>query len=820
MKFVMYLIRCIMKEIQTNQSINACAHCGERCKSNDIQESGLYFCCEGCKTVYALLEEHDLCAYYSLEKPEIQSLKHLSHKKFERFAYLDDPKTTSELLDYHHEQLSRMTLVLPNIHCTSCVWLLEKLPFINPGIQHSTLELAGKRITILFDNTITSIREIVELLTILGYEPRITLATREKVSKDNSNRPYYIGLAIAGFAFGNIMLFSLPGYFDQGKDLMNSQFKHLFSALNILFSIPVIMYSAKPFFKSAFAGLTNKSMNLDIPIVIGVLAIYGRSLFEILSGIGPGFMDSFTGLIFFLLIGRLFQKKSFDALEFERDHASFIPLQCTVMKDGETISRSASSLQIGDKLLVRNQELIPTDSILLSSVGHVDYSFITGESTPVEIVRNGKIYAGAKVLGPAMEVQVEHEISRSSLLNLWNGIEPKTHSRLLSVSTRFASYFTGFTIILALIGGIYHHENINQALNVFTAVLIIACPCALTLAGPFTLGNIMRLSAKRGVYFKSPETVMELGAGTTIVFDKTGTLTSSLDGQVSYEGLELMEQDIEMIMSGCLASTHPKSRMIASWLAQKHGYMQLDGIRCDMFQEIPGKGWISRMRGHEIHLGSSSLVMNSEHEGVHVSIDGIYMGNFNIRIGPRPGILDMLKTLKQQVKICLLSGDDAKQEMQYTSIFDGNDEVHFNQSPIQKALFIQRLQERGEHTVMIGDGINDAGALKISQVGIAITERISSFTPGCDIIMSAESLPHFVAVKQYAKSGSHIIIGAFIISVMYNAIGLSMAFSGILTPLFTAILMPVSSLTVIGFSLGMTSWNARHIPFVESEQWK
>lgn len=810
-----------MKQESITQGIQ-CAHCGLQCDRDCIGSNDIFFCCDGCKAVYELLSQHDLCGYYSMDDPKLKSLKHLSHKSMERFAYLDDSAIGDSLFEYQLDGKAQVTLKLPSVHCASCVWLLEKLPFINPGIIRSRLQLAGKYITIYYDKEKTSLRSIVELLTLLGYEPELSMATVQKVEQVNSNKTMYIRLSIAGFAFGNTMLFSLPGYFDEGMNLMGSHFSLLFSGLNLLFSLPVILYSALPFFKNALAGIRSKTMNLDIPIAMGIIALYGRSLYEILSNSGPGFMDSFTGLVFFLLIGRLFQKKSFDALEFDRDHSSFIPLQCTVVECEREISKPVSAIRIGDTLIIHNQEIIPADSKLLSAIGHIDYSFITGESTPVELIKGGMIFAGARVLGPTLQVEVQREVSRSALLRMWNSEEsPQIKSKLLHVSEVFAKYFTAFTIGLAIFGGMIYLPDITSSINVFTAVLIIACPCALTLAGPFTLGNIMRLSAKKGVYFKNPETVMEFGSGSSIVFDKTGTLTSSLEGQVEYVGNILLRDDIEMIISGCLASTHPKSRMIAAWLSKKNDIGNLCGIRCDMFREIPGSGWTSHFRGHEIQIGSSEFIQQTTERGVFLSIDGIQYGRFMIHEGPRKGILPMLKRLKDDVTITtfLLSGDDDKHAYHYESGFEGEHSLRFHQSPDQKAQFIDALhaQNKDEVIVMVGDGINDAGALKKSNVGIAVTEHISSFTPGCDIVMSSKVLPCFDMIMKYAQSGSSVIMGAFIISVMYNAIGLTLALMGKLTPLFTAILMPVSSLTVIGFSIGMTSWKARHIPNVESE---
>ena len=801
-----------------------CAHCGEDCGSKPVTVDAIHFCCEGCKTVYTLLQEHNLCEYYAHDDVRIQSLKNISITSLKRYAFLDDPIVADSLLEFKLQEKSQITLTLPSVHCASCVWLLEKLPFLHAGIIRSSLQLAGKHITILFDNTKTSLRSIVELLVLLGYEPDLSMAALHKKHQKSTNRTLYIQLAIAGFAFGNTMLFSLPGYFDANVNAMGNHFHVLFAALNMLLTIPVFLISAQPFFKNAWSGIRSSTMNLDIPIAMGIIAIYSRSVYEIVMGYGPGFMDSFSGLVFFLLVGRLFQKKSFDALEFDRDYTSYLPLQCTVIRNGQEHSISASSLKAGDTILVRNQEIIPADAKLISGAGHVDYSFITGESTPVEVLSGMFMYAGAKVLGPAIEVEVIREVSRSALLRMWNNtaFQKTMHSALLQVSAVFGKYFTIFTIGLALIAALLYLPNYPMAISVFSAVLIISCPCALTLAAPFTLGNIMRISAKKGLFYKNPETVLELAAATSIIFDKTGTLTSSLEGTVEYTGAPLTNEEAEMIISGCLASTHPKSRMIAAWLSMKFAVGNLSGIRCDMYSETPGQGWTSLFKHHEIQLGSAEYVLgDSALQGIQVCIDGEIKGSFTLNEGPRTGIISMIKQLwnTMNLRTLLVSGDSSKNANHYAEAFPNNESLFFNKRPQEKTEFVRALRKANvkEKIIMIGDGLNDAGALMESNVGIAVTEKISSFTPGCDAVMSADALPHLDAFIRYARSAKTIIIIAFWVSVMYNSIGLTLAVMGLLSPVYTAILMPISSLTVIGLTMGLSSWYGKSVPSLKQD---
>ncbi|RMF59337.1 MAG: heavy metal translocating P-type ATPase, partial [Calditrichaeota bacterium] len=310
-----------------------CYHCGLPCKENDILFDNKHFCCRGCQTVYEILSENDLCQYYQLNASPGQSPTE-SKNVPRRFEYLEDENVQNQLLSFNNGKVARVTFNIPGMHCSSCIWLLEHLYQLNEGITESRVNFLRKELSLVFNPLKTTLRQIVELLTSLGYEPHISLEDLQKKSQKATDRSLYIKLGVAGFAFGNVMLLSFPEYFSV-KDTLDFQFRQFFGILNILLSLPVLLYSASEFLSSAFKGLKYKTVNIDVPISLGIITLFGRSIYEILAGHGSGYMDSFVGLVFLLLLGKLFQKKTYETLSFDRDYKSYFPVAIT-RREGST----------------------------------------------------------------------------------------------------------------------------------------------------------------------------------------------------------------------------------------------------------------------------------------------------------------------------------------------------------------------------------------------------------------------------------------------------------------------------------------------------
>ena len=801
-----------------------CSHCGEQCDDDVLHVQGKQFCCVGCQTVYEVLQNSDLCGYYEFAERRVPTFKTTPQS---RFDYLDDKATRAALLQFSDGTIAKTTFRLPQIHCASCIWLLENLFKINPAILRSEVNFLKKEIALTFREQDVKLSEVVSLLAKLGYEPdlRLDSVTAQKSRSDNSS--LYLKIGLAGFAFGNVMLFAFPDYLDTTA-VLSAHFKTLFAWLSIAFSTPVLLYSASDYFVSSWYAFKQRKISLDVPVALGITALYFRSLYDILSGIGTGYLDSFTGLVFFLLIGKLFQKKTFDALSFERNYAAYFPLSVTLLKDGRETYVPVAKLQPGDEIFVRNRELVPADSVLQSARAWLDYSFVTGEAEPVEVNCGDTIYAGGRVVGTSAQLAVRKEVSHSYLTQLWNNeaFQKEKRSSLLDISDAFGKYFTLIVGVIAIVAAAYWMPNIDKALSVFTAVLIIACPCALTLAAPFTLGAAVAILGKAKFYLKNVGVVPDLAALNAIVFDKTGTLTHAGQASVAFVGEPLSENEQAMI-AGCLQhSTHPLSRQILEGLfhrrdtafaqscAENSPRVSVASPRLcgeKAFQEIVGKGITANIDGHCVALGSAAWISERtnttlpEHHNVssvYLELDGQYRGCFRVQNSYRAGLAKLLQSLQPDRELYLLSGDNDHERANLQALFQHEDRLAFYQKPEDKLRFVRQLQEQRKVVGMIGDGLNDAGALRQSNVGIALTEDTSAFTPACDAILEAEQLHRLPVFIGFARYALRVLVAAFLLSLVYNAVGLALAVTGQLSPLVTAILMPVSSWSVVAVAWG------------------
>ena len=398
---------------------NACYHCGEDCGTVPIIMEEKLFCCNGCKTVYVILSQSNACEYYRFETHP--GLKGADIAVGNRYAYLDNEEIRRDLLEFSENGVSKVKLFIPAIHCSSCIWLLENLQRLHAGVMHSSVNFVKKEVIITFHDNKLSLRQLVELLTAINYIPQLTLDTMQRGAKRKINRGIYYRLGVAGFCFGNIMLFSFPGYLSV-NDAVENLLRQNFGLLNILFGIPVAFYSGSVFIISAFKGLKKRFVSIDVPIAIGILVLFFRSVYEILSGTGPGFMDSLAGLVFFLSIGRWYQDKTYQALSFERDYRSYYPVAVTILSDSGTESIiPIKNLKTGMRILVRNQELVPADALLVKGDGSIDYSFVSGESAPVAKKEGERIFAGVRQVGTSIELIVEHEVAQSHLFGNKDG---------------------------------------------------------------------------------------------------------------------------------------------------------------------------------------------------------------------------------------------------------------------------------------------------------------------------------------------------------------------------------------------------------------
>jgi len=792
----------------------ACFHCGLPCLDSSFTSGPKSFCCNGCLTVHDILSSNGLGFFYELTAAP--GIKQKSKPRHEQWRYLDEPRLRQKLLDYTDDKQSRVTFYLPAIHCIACVWLLENLFRLHPGVARSSVNFQKREASIQFAPDKIKLSEIAVLLTSIGYEPTLTLGELEKSTTKPPKKRQWLQIGVAGFAFGNIMLFSLPTYF--GLDSLSAPiFKNIFSWLSLVIALPVLFFSASDYWKSAWVSIRQRVLTLDVPIAAGLAALYLQSTYAVILGRGEYYLDSMTGLIFFLLCGRMFQQKTHERLAFDRDYKSFFPLSVTRRSGDREEQASISQLSVGDTIVVRNGELVPADARLISGAALIDYSFVTGESEPIAKVEGDYLYAGGKQIGPAIEMQTVKAVSQSYLTSLWNHetFQKDRDDNLNTLTNRYSRRFTMIVVVIAIGSALFWTVTGDwpRGLKAFTSVLIVACPCALALAAPFTLGTTQRLLGRLKVFLKNALVLERMARVDTIVFDKTGTLTANSD-KVSFSNTSLTSTEENWIASLTRQSTHPHSVRITESLSEKCTFLPVK-----RFTEAPGYGLEGEVQGHTVWIGSrawlkkhnadSTTAGAANGNSVHVAIDGQYRGAFTLSSALRPDTENLLRKLTAHYEIALLSGDNERERERFLHLFGSTPNLNFNQSPLDKLGFIKRLQESGKVVMMVGDGLNDAGALKQSEVGVAVVENVGTFSPASDVILSATAVPQLYMILSLARRSAWIVRTSFLVSACYNLIGVSIAAAGWLSPLVCAVLMPASSISVVVFACGMSLWAAR-----------
>ena len=784
-----------------------CFHCGnEFLKKDEVIFDEKLFCCNGCKTVYEIFSLNDLTCYYDFQASPGATPQDIQGK----YDFLDDEKIIAKLLDFQEEETTITSLYIPHIHCSSCIWILENLQKLQPGILTSQVNFPEKKVRITFNSETVSLKEIVLMLSAIGYEPYISLENYETGTK-NIDRSLIYKLGVAFFCFGNIMLLSFPEYFEVEEYWIN-QYRGFFRWLIFTLSLPSFLYSASGYYVSAYKSIKSGMLNIDVPIALGIVVMFIRSTVDIVFDYGQGFFDSLTGLIFFMLLGKLFQQKTYDFLSFERDYKSYFPIAVTKIKaDGQEIPVQIYDIEKGDRLLIRNQELIPVDGILIAEKAAIDYSFVTGEAVPIEKKSGDKVYAGGKILGKVVELEVLFSVSQSYLTQLWSNdvFQKKIKQKHKNITDTVSRYFTPILLLLSLVVfGFWLFKSVSMAFNVLTAILIVACPCALALTAPFTLGNVLRIMGKQKMYLKNATVIEQLAKVDTIVFDKTGTITTNKKTAISYEGTILSNEELELLKNTLRGSNHPLSRRLYDFIPE---FKRSNPIQ---FEEIVGKGIKASFEKDTIRLGSSDFVEHlseNTHKKtkVHVEINGIYKGCYVFNNQYRKGLEELFEKLSSKYQLYVLSGDNDGDRAILEKMLPTNTTLVFNQKPEQKLAYIEQLQAQGNNVMMIGDGLNDAGALAQSNVGISLSENVNVFSPACDGIMDASQFSKIGYYLNYAKNAMRTIYMSFGLSLLYNIVGLSFAITGQLSPLVAAIIMPLSSITVVSFVTIMSNYYAK-----------
>lgn len=776
------------KETIVDQS---CYHCDDQIVGSPYVHEDKQFCCGGCRSVYLILSEGDMLTYYRLNEGAGISQK---NRRSTDYLHLDAPDVHEYFVDFADESLEKVRFSVPQIHCSSCLWLLEHLNQLDSRIHSSRVHFVKQRVSITYDPRELKLSEVAALLARIGYEPLISLQDRDNSVSEvmGGDRKLITKIAVAGFAFGNIMLFSFPEYL--GLSSHNSGLGRVFDFLNLALAIPVLVFCASDILKSAWRGIRMKQLNMNVPLMLGIVTVFTRSVYEILTNTGEGYLDSFSGLVFFLLIGRWFQHRTHSRISFDRDYRSYFPISSFVLADGEEVATPLEKLRVGDILRIKNGELIPADGILISEDAFIDYSFVTGEAEPIHKLNGEKIYAGGRIEGKSAKISLLKSVSSSYLTQLWNDEADLGQSKsgpVSEISDRMAKVFTLTIVTIALITGAYWLAvDSSKAVFAFTSVLIIACPCAIALSIPFTMGEALRLVGSKNIFVRDIS-VLEIFTQTDqFIFDKTGTLTDSNQSAITFQGDALSDAECAQLSALTSQSTHPVSREINRYLQCQ----RRDDISA--FSEQPGVGVEGMVAGQRLQLLAPLSSVQGQ-EATRFLINGHLRGEFAISRNYREGLGEVLQDLASSHELALLSGDHDAERENLLQFFTDSAQMHFRQSPTDKQDFVLQSQKSGKKVAMVGDGLNDAGALRQSDIGIVVAADHTSFAPASDIIVSASAFKDIPRLMRFCRQSLTVVKTCYVIAILYNIVGLSYAVTASLSPLVAAILMPLSSVSIV-----------------------
>lgn len=791
----------LVKDIQVDKtSETKCYHCGEPVLSAFWQKDSHEFCCNGCLSVYSILSKNNLCEYYQFDNEARQSTPLSSAPS--RFDYLDNQEFLSTIVTFSDNEITNVTLEIPSMHCSSCIWLIEHFHRINSSVVRSDVNFKTKKAYFTYNHHETSLKQIAEQLALIGYAPYFALGTNEEQSKTSSSndRKSWYRIGLAGFVFGNVMMLSFPDYFALSTADISHALLRAFQWLSLILSIPVLLYSAEPFFTSAYAAVRSRNLNVDAPIALAVLVTFLRSAYEIITETGGGYLDSMSGIIFFMLIGRAFQDKTIKFIRFNHDYKSYFPVSVSLVNDDKTETPiQVNKLRKGMVFKVYSGEWVPADSILISGECELDYSFVTGESKPIRVKTGQLIYAGARISGPSMLLEVVKPVNKSHLVELWNNKQGKSESRYKPLIDRINQYFTPLVFAIAIGSGLYWlQKDMHMSLNAFTAVLIVVCPCILLLASTFANGATIAILGKNKFYLQNSNIIEALAKIDTLLFDKTGTLTEQNIEKTTYKGVVLSTEERGAIRFLASQSAHPLSMAIKNSSSET-----IDIKSFNQFNQVEGMGIEAEVNGMFVRLGNRQFIQVNDAYQVdvtktYVSINGVYKGEFRFDKPYRQQLEDTIRSLNDEgYKIKVISGDNATEKEQLGALLGSSIKMSFNQSPLDKKNEVEALKNEGRICAMIGDGLNDAGALLSADVGIAVSDDTNRFTPASKAIIHGGEFAKLPAFLKLCKSTQTIIVVAFSLSLIYNAISLYFAVQGLMKPVIAAIIMPATSITMI-----------------------
>lgn len=780
-----------------------CSHCQNTFPKDSLQvcnDEGveLYFCCNGCKSVYFLLKENHAQSFY--DKLQGSTLTPKEEKTSFSNSYYQSSSFREKYITTTQEGYSQITLLIHNIHCSACIWLNETMINKLEGVLEAHINYTNHKATITYDESKITLPDIIELIESLGYG--VSVGEQMGAKSQEEKRDFFIKLVVAIFCSMNIMWLAIAqysGYF-QG---ISSEYSLLLNIASFILCTPVLFFSGSIFYKSAFIGLKRGFVGMDLLVFSGSFITYCYSIYASLSG-GESYFESVSMILTFVLIGKFLELKSKNSAgEILEALSSQIPQSLRVIREGQIYEIAPQEVLVGERIEVLVGERIVIDGELESENALLDEVALSGESNPIAKSQGELLTSGSINLMQNITYKATKTFEDSSLNSLIKLIANASSQKpaIQALANKISAKFSQFVLVCALGTFCYYfftHHPFNEALRIAISVIIIACPCALALATP--ISSIVGLSRayQEGILFKQSKFLETLAKVDYLCFDKTGTLTCGTPQVIkelkfsSYnpallEGL--MQKNIHPIAKGILSYLSlPSTLQVAEVKIHSH-----QGLEAQYEGEVLLGGSVEflRERGVEIpHLEGEGSVFAW-------SVGGELQSVFFLQDSLKPYAKEVINSLKQKgLEMCILSGD-SESEVRRIANELGIDEFYSKHSPTQKAEVIEGLRKRGKKIAMIGDGINDVLALSQSEIGISMADRNDLAIASSDIVLLHSDLHSLSQTFSIAQNTLKNIKQNILFSLLYNTTTIPLASLGYIAPIFAALSMSLSSLVVV-----------------------
>jgi Cu2+-exporting ATPase len=784
-----------------------CVHCGLDVPSGALDpDEAVQFCCAGCRTVYAILHEHGLGQYYEFAEQRGAPVR-ITGRRYEEF---DHPAFHELYVRSRADGLAEVDLYLEGVHCASCVWLVERVPLVVAGVASTELEIRRSMARVIWDPAAVALSTIARGLDSLGYPPHPFRGVARDAIRRREDRAMLVRIGVAGAIAVNTMLAALALY-SGWLGGMEPEYQHFFRWISFALVTPALLWPGRLFFSSAVAALRAHTLHMDVPIAIALAAGYVQGAVNTVRDSGPVYFDGLAMLTFLLLVGRYLQQRGQRAAADSAELLySLTPSTARVVEaDGGIREVPPQALMPGMIVDVRAGESLGADGIIVSGQTQIDNSLLTGESRPIPACAGDHVFAGTVNLAAPIRIRVEESGETSRVAKIMRQVEESARRRAPVVATanRIAGYFVGAVLLLAAITLVgWWMVDSSRAVDNAIALLIVTCPCALALSTPLAVSVAIGRAARSGVFVKGGDALEQLATPGRLFLDKTGTITEARTALVAWDGPDWVRPLVVALEEG---SSHP----IAA--AFRDAWPDIAAAPVRESAHIVGGGIEGHVDGRAVLVGSPSFVrarargnarvIDNSLTPVIVAVDGEIVATAGIGDPIRADAADSIARLRAGGwSISILSGD-APSVVQTVGDRVGVETSAClgGASPEVKLQTIERERGRGP-VVMVGDGINDAAAIAAASVGVGVHGGAEACLASADIYLTKPGLSSLVQLTEGAARTMRVIRRNLAFSLVYNVVGAALAMRGQLTPLVAAILMPVSSLTVV-----IASWRSR-----------